>query len=163
MPPVQAIRLLARPITVLKCSRRRLQLYTSLTSKWNREPYSQPVVLIISSSNDYGDTAGFLAVDKTNSLIVLSFRGSTDISNWIADLTFAFNDDTGLCDGCDVHSGFWKAWQAVADDVTAQIESALSTYPDYQFVVTGHSLGAALAALAGTALRNAGYTLDLVG
>lgn len=93
---------------------------------------------------------------------MLSFRGSTDISNWIADLDFTFDDDTGLCDGCDVHSGFWKAWEAVADDVTAKLETALSTYPDYQLVLTGHSLGAAIAALAGTALRNAGYTLDLV-
>lgn len=93
---------------------------------------------------------------------MLSFRGSTDISNWIANLDFVFDDDTGLCTGCDVHSGFWKAWESVADDVTAELDSALSTYSDYQLVVTGHSLGAALAALAGTALRNAGYSLDLV-
>jgi triacylglycerol lipase len=93
----------------------------------------------------------------------LSFRGSTDISNWVANLDFVFNDDSGLCTGCDVHSGFWKAWETVADDVTAKIDSAQSTYPGYQLVVTGHSLGGALAALAGTALRNAGYTLDLVG
>ncbi|KAJ5649215.1 Lipase class 3 [Penicillium longicatenatum] len=112
-------------------------------------------------SNDYGDTAGFLVVDETNDLIVLSFRGSTDISNWVANLDFVFNDDSGLCTGCDVHSGFWKAWETVADDVTAKIDSAQSTYPGYQLVVTGHSLGGALAALAGTALRNAGYTLDL--
>ncbi|KAJ5524068.1 triacylglycerol lipase B [Penicillium frequentans] len=112
-------------------------------------------------TNDYGDSAGFIAVDETNELIVLSFRGSTDISNWIANLDFVFDDDAGLCTGCDVHSGFWKAWESVADDVTAELESALSTYSDYQLVVTGHSLGAALAALAGTALRNAGYSLDL--
>ncbi|KAJ5919557.1 hypothetical protein N7454_009392 [Penicillium verhagenii] len=112
-------------------------------------------------TNDFGDTAGFLAVDETNDLIVLSFRGSTDISNWIANLDFVFNDDSGLCSGCDVHSGFWSAWLTVADAVTAKIDSAQGSYPDYKLVLTGHSLGAALAALAGTALRNAGYTLDL--
>lgn len=112
-------------------------------------------------ANDYGDCTGFLAVDETNELIVLSFRGSSDIQNWVANLNFDLNDDSGLCDGCSVHSGFWESWGTVSDAVTSQIDSAQSTYSGYQLVVTGHSLGGALAALGGTALRNAGYTLDL--
>ncbi|KAL1630957.1 hypothetical protein SLS56_004631 [Neofusicoccum ribis] len=35
------------------------------------------------------DTTGFVAVDKTNSLIVVSFRGSRSIQNWIANFDFA--------------------------------------------------------------------------
>lgn len=101
-------------------------------------------------------------MDETNKLIVLSFRGSSDIQNWVANLNFGLNNDSGLCDGCSVHSGFWQSWGTVADDVTSQIKSAQSTYSGYQLVVTGHSLGGALAAVGGTALRNAGYTLDLV-
>jgi triacylglycerol lipase len=103
-----------------------------------------------------------VAVDETNELIVISFRGSRTISNWISNLDFALTDASDLCDGCEAHSGFLRSWETVSDDITSQIDSALQTYSGYTLVMTGHSLGAALAALGGTALRNAGYTLDLV-
>jgi triacylglycerol lipase len=106
--------------------------------------------------------AGFFAVDSTNKLLVLSFRGSRTISNWIANLDFGQTDASSLCSGCEAHTGFFKAWEAVADALTAQIASATATYPSYTLVLTGHSFGGAVAALGGTALRNAGYTLDLV-
>ncbi|KAJ5901885.1 hypothetical protein N7495_002413 [Penicillium taxi] len=111
-------------------------------------------------SSTYGDVTGFLAVDTTNELIVLSFRGSRDISNWVANLDFVFSSST-LCDDCEVHSGFWKAWETVADNLTSYIDSASETYPSYQLIFTGHSYGAALAALGATSLRNNGYTIDL--
>ncbi|KAL1850239.1 hypothetical protein Plec18167_007344 [Paecilomyces lecythidis] len=111
-------------------------------------------------TSGYGDTTGFLAVDKTNELIVLSFRGSSSFDNWIANIDFV-KTDVDLCDGCEAHSGFWEAWGSVADSVTSQIDSALSTYSGYKLVFTGHSLGAALSTLGGTVLRNSGHTLDL--
>lgn len=100
-------------------------------------------------------------MDETNELIVLSFRGSSSVENWIADLDF-IKTDVDLCDGCEAHGGFWKSWESVAGQVTAHINSALSTYPGYTLVITGHSLGAAVATLAGTVLRNAGHSLELV-
>lgn len=100
-------------------------------------------------------------MDKTNELIVLSFRGSSSFDNWIANIDFVLTD-VDLCDGCEAHSGFWEAWGSVADSVTSQIDSALSTYSGYKLVFTGHSLGAALSTLGGTVLRNSGHTLDLV-
>lgn len=103
-----------------------------------------------------------MAVDETNELIVISFRGSRTISNWIANLEFDLTDASDLCAGCEAHSGFLAAWETVAADITSQIHSAMQTYSGHKLVLTGHSLGAALAALGGTALRNAGYELDLV-
>ncbi|KAJ5177282.1 Lipase [Penicillium canariense] len=113
------------------------------------------------SSTDFGDVAGFFAVDPTNKLLVLSFRGSRTISTWIANLDFGATDASSLCDGCKAHSGFLKSWESVSDELTSQIASAKSTYPSYTLVLTGHSFGAAVAALGATALRNAGYDLDL--
>lgn len=55
-----------------------------------------------------------------------------------------------------------KAWNVVANDLTAKIDSAKDQYSGYTLVLTGHSFGGALAALGGTALRNAGYDLDIV-
>lgn len=43
------------------------------------------------------------------------------------------------------------------------IESADDSYPNYSLVVTGHSLGGAIATLAATQLRNEGHSAALVG
>ncbi|GMF80392.1 unnamed protein product [Aspergillus oryzae] len=93
---------------------------------------------------------------------VLSFRGSADLANWVANLNFGLEDASDLCSGCEVHSGFWKAWSEIADTITSKVESALSDHSDYSLVLTGHSYGAALAALAATALRNSGHSVELV-
>lgn len=84
------------------------------------------------------------------------------MSTWIANLDYGLTDVSDLCDGCEAHGGFWKSWNSVADDLTAQIDAARKTYSGYTLVMTGHSFGAAVAALGGTALRNAGYDLDIV-
>lgn len=120
-----------------------------------------PLILFIRACS-YGNVAGFLAVDKTNKLLVVSFRGSRSISTWIANINFSLTNASSLCKGCEAHSGFLESWETVADDLVAQIESAQSIYSGYLLVLTGHSFGAAVAVLGGTALRNRGSTLSLV-
>lgn len=93
---------------------------------------------------------------------MLSLRGSRTLSTWIANMNFSLTNASSLCQGCEVHAGFWQSWQTVADTMKSQIDSALKVYPGYTLVLTGHSFGAAVATLGGTALRNAGYQLDLV-
>ncbi|KAF7713983.1 Uncharacterized protein PECH_006159 [Penicillium ucsense] len=110
---------------------------------------------------DYGDVAGFLAVDSANKLLVLSFRGSRTVSNWIANLDFGQTDASSLCVGCKAHAGFLRAWSVVSDDVMPALTSAMAKYPGFRLVLTGHSFGGAVAALGATALRKAGYSLDL--
>lgn len=112
--------------------------------------------------NEYGDVAGFLAADTTNELIVVSFRGSRTIDTWIANLDFGKDSLDDLCSGCEVHGGFWKSWEVVADTVTSGIDSALETYPGFTVVFTGHSFGAALATLGAAQLRDAGYAIEHV-
>ncbi|CDM29794.1 hypothetical protein DTO013E5_6152 [Penicillium roqueforti] len=108
-------------------------------------------------TSSYGDVAGFLAVDKTNKLLVVSFRGSRTLSNWIANINFGFTDASSICSGCEAHGGFLEAWEAVAADLTSKIKAAKATYSGYTLVVTGHSYGGALATLGGIVLRNGGY------
>ncbi|PYI07819.1 lipase [Aspergillus sclerotiicarbonarius CBS 121057] len=125
------------------------------------EAASTKMLLEFDLSNDYGDTAGFFAVDTTNERLVVSFRGSSTLENWIANIDFILEEEESLCSGCYVHSGWWKAWEQVADDLTSEIESAMSTYSGYSLFFTGHSLGGALATIGATVLRNAGYTIQL--
>ena len=110
----------------------------------------------------FGDVAGFLVEDSTNKLLVMAFRGSRSLSTWIANLDFAAVDVSSLCSGCRAHGGFWTSWGVVVDSLTAQIKSAVDAHPDYKIVFTGHSFGAAMATLGATALRNEGYTIELV-
>jgi pimeloyl-ACP methyl ester carboxylesterase len=95
-------------------------------------------------------------VDNTNKAVVLSFRGSYSVRNWIADASFLYTDP-GLCDGCAAELGFWSSWKVVRDDILPQLKDAVSQNPDYDVVVVGHSLGAAIASLAAADLRTKGY------
>lgn len=92
---------------------------------------------------------------------MLSFRGSRTLSNWLADLTTTMEAST-LCSGCQVHTGFWNDYQTVAATLQSKIDSAQTTYPGYALMITGHSLGGALALLCGTDLHNKGYSPTIV-
>ncbi|KAJ5629600.1 mono and diacylglycerol lipase precursor [Penicillium herquei] len=102
------------------------------------------------------DTAGYIAKDDTNKAIILAFRGSYSVRNWIADIEFPYTDP-GLCDGCEAELGFWSSWTNVRDSVSKILNKTVDAYPDYEIVVTGHSLGAGVATLAAADLRGSGH------
>ncbi|KAJ4374048.1 hypothetical protein N0V83_002787 [Neocucurbitaria cava] len=106
------------------------------------------------------DVTGFVAVDHTNKLIVVSFRGSTSIDAWCTNFEFD-TVTTDICSGCTAHRGFWQSWVDARDRATPAVKQASTSFPDYQIAVTGHSLGAAIATLAAAQLRNSGYTVAL--
>lgn len=112
-------------------------------------------------TGDYGDITGFLAADTTNNLLVVSFRGSRTVDNWIANVDFPL-ESVDLCSGCEAHNGFWEAWQTVAEELSGKVTAAIAEYSGYQVVFTGHSFGGAMATLGATALRNDGVDIDLV-
>jgi predicted lipase len=105
---------------------------------------------------------GFLAVDTVNKVIVLSFRGSTSLGNWIENLDTGSTGVGGICSGCKAHDGWWRGWQSVKGTLIPYIRSALSQHPGHNLIFTGHSLGGALATLGAVDLRVSGYTIDLV-
>jgi hypothetical protein len=103
---------------------------------------------------------GFVATDTTNKLIVLSFRGSRSIRNWVTNFIFPTTATT-ICPTCLVSQGFWGSWLEAQNNVLDAIAKARIQYPDYKIVATGHSLGGALASLATGVLRSQGTTVDL--
>lgn len=94
---------------------------------------------------------GFIARDDLTKRIIISIRGTESFPNVLVD-AMTFLSPPGViptCPSCQIHSGFWIAWRAVQQTVEPAIENQLYQYPDYQVIVTGHSLGAAVAALLG--------------
>ncbi|KAJ5688445.1 hypothetical protein N7536_011064 [Penicillium majusculum] len=110
--------------------------------------------------SDNGPT-GYIALDHTRQLIVLTFRGTVSKSDGDTDLDIVLTPIEDVCAGCKAHHGFWVYWSAVASQATTQLQDATSTYPGYRLSVVGHSLGGGIAALAGTVLRTQGFTLDI--
>jgi predicted lipase len=107
------------------------------------------------------DVTGYVAVDHTNKLIIVSFRGSTSsVDAWITNFEFD-TVKSDICSGCTAHRGFWNSWADARDRVTPAVKQASATFPDYKIAVVGHSLGGAVATFAAAALRNSGLTVAL--
>jgi hypothetical protein len=91
------------------------------------------------------DGRGIVGYNKQKNLIIVAFRGSSSIANWISDLDFGAVTYAG-CSGCKVHGGFLKAYKLLRPQMVAAVSKLLKKYPSASVTVTGHSLGAALAA-----------------
>jgi triacylglycerol lipase len=93
---------------------------------------------------------------------VLSFRGTVTCDDWHIDCDCDKLTLPNFPEECTAHGGYWKAWSNVSAGLTHIIRSAASEHNDYGIVLTGHSLGGAVATLGAAALRAIGYTVDLV-
>jgi hypothetical protein len=81
-------------------------------------------------------------------------RGSVAFSNWMADLKF-FQTACPHLGGpkamCNV--GFYGFWQQSKPAAMKGLQMGLQEHPNYDIVLTGHSLGAAAAVYAAGELR----------
>ena len=117
---------------------------------------------------------GYVAMDRTNNLAVVAFRGSVSVMNWVTDArvsqvqnaTKIFNemktgDDTDtnptkgsdLCDGCTAHQGFLDSWKQAREAVLDTIDFYLKEYPKNKIILIGHSAGGAIATLAAAEIK----------
>ncbi|KAJ4340226.1 hypothetical protein N0V95_007546 [Ascochyta clinopodiicola] len=124
------------------------------------EQADSATVLEYSKTETSTDVTGFVAIDHTNKAIILSFRGSLSIDNWLTNLDFDLVK-TDICSDCTAHSGFWNSWVDARTTVLPAVKSASEQYPAYNISVTGHSLGGAIAPFAAAQLRNQGVSTSL--
>ncbi|EPS74592.1 hypothetical protein M569_00162, partial [Genlisea aurea] len=85
---------------------------------------------------------------------VIAFRGTqeTSIQNWVADLYWKQLDvDFDGVDGAMVHHGFYSAYYntTVRPGVLEGVQKAKEFYGSANILVTGHSMGGAMAAFCG--------------
>ena len=119
-------------------------------ASWDCPPCKQYHSGITSQKVFEGDysSQSYTAYNGATNQIIVAFRGSSNIGNWIADLSFK-KIPYPACSGCEVHEGFYEVWQGLRTPMMASINSLISTYPTASIFVTGHSLGAAVSIHAG--------------
>ena len=55
--------------------------------------------------------------------------------------------------GTQVHRGFFNAYNAIAGNIRSELRTLIHAFPRAEILVTGHSLGGALATIAAADLR----------
>ncbi|XP_046857527.1 putative lipase LIH1 [Xenia sp. Carnegie-2017] len=93
--------------------------------------------------------------------IVVSFQGSNDLTDWYRNLKF-FKQRYSGCEDCKVHIGFFQSYNALKEQMLEKVSALSDEHSDARVLVTGHSLGGAMATLAAVDLVNAGHRVDLI-
>ncbi len=123
---------------------------------------NKAVVQATLNKNGTSQVTGFIATDPTRNLIVVSFPGSNSDANWVINLQIGLEPCDDLVSGCKVHTGFMSAWRDAEATVMSTVQQLLNdSKQSYGVVVTGYSLGAAVATLAAAHLRKANISCDL--
>jgi hypothetical protein len=124
--------------------------------------YTTGFVHTTNCNNVSAGSFAYVGYHPTYQEIVASFRGSSNIPNWIEDL-YAIQTPPGQAfpgvPQAQVEDGFWYYYQSLKSCVLAEIKNLRTAHPTYKIAITGHSLGAAGAALCAMDLTvNYGYS-----
>jgi hypothetical protein len=94
------------------------------------------------------NTRAVMGYDAARGFIVTSFRGSSNVMNWLSDFNFPkVPYVVPGCTNCAVHTGFLSTYNSLATQINEYLSILIGSYPGARIVVTGHSLGGAQAVL----------------
>ena len=141
--------------TVLKSQIHRTVKYAAEAYKDKNDPALNGLRLINNDSKIQG------YVKFQDNAIVVSFRGTVDLKDWISNAK-VLQRDYQNCKSCKVHTGFFNYYNSVHLQMLTKVSALSHAHPNSKVIVTGHSLGGAQATLAAVDLIKAGYDTDLI-
>ncbi|KAG5471959.1 hypothetical protein CUR178_02636 [Leishmania enriettii] len=101
-------------------------------------------------------TRGLAGVDHANRQIVVAYRGSDNIQNFVENinvLQVRYDKSSSCGRWCRVHAGFLDAYNSLRQQTRDVVLQLIQENPTYEVLVTGYSLGAAIAVLAAVDLQ----------
>lgn len=143
-------------------------LYTSLnlsqavycnSSKWNCQTCS-PENIVESTYEAYGEKT-FLGYNNQLNTLFTSFRGSSNIQNWIDDIQIehhCIDKTNNIC----IEAGFYKLYEDLYPFVYNKIDKLSQKYKTNNLLLTGHSMGASIASLFAYNLSKNNYNITIV-
>lgn len=124
-------------------------------------------------AKEYELGTGYIAIDHMRKVILLTFRGSSTRTDWLHDFRLypepykPFSSKSYMrkiqkgelteCIDCKVHSGFSKFLKTVHEKFIKKVDVIFEKHSNYNLVISGHSLGAAIAILAGIEFKIRGF------
>ncbi|KAH9088017.1 hypothetical protein LEN26_019697 [Aphanomyces euteiches] len=133
---------LGRLVAVSYCSKEHIDKWTCPPCKYIAK--LRDAIVINDEAQDFQGMVGF-----TGTHIVVAFRGSLDLKNWIADFTLLKTHPwPKTLPTVQVHRGFYWTYQGIRDKLVLALAALQKQHPNAPLIITGHSLGAAVTAIA---------------
>jgi hypothetical protein len=123
------------------------------TCYWCKQ--AKPLTVVKTFFDKKTDTFAFIGHTATS--IVIAFRGTrhAGIRAWINNLKVSKKEPFPEIPGAEVHTGFLAAYKSVKTDMMNTIKSLSTKFSN--IILTGHSLGGALASILALDLHLNGY------
>jgi hypothetical protein len=99
---------------------------------------------------------GYVGYFAQDDQIVIAFRGTRNLKNWIEDLKVGKPDSPFPNSPKDakIHYGFLETWHYIKTQVVEELLILSNIHPYSNLLITGHSLGGAVATLCSADVRN---------
>ncbi|KAJ1942308.1 hypothetical protein FBU59_003236 [Linderina macrospora] len=122
--------------------------WTCMINCWTSDTRGTVVDYHWNTKGDGAPSYGFVAHKSNTKEIIVSWRGSTILMDWIENMVFLPTPWPLSVVGSGVHTGFLAGYKSAVDGIKKAVADLVQKYPDYKIVLTGHSLGGAEATVA---------------
>ncbi len=101
---------------------------------------------LVAKMRPTGDVFGWVVQNSKNQTVVVTFRGTSDVNDWLHDFDFLPEAYKPVANYGTVHQGFQCLYLSVRDSVRSLVQKTKGSCQ--RLILTGHSLGSALSELA---------------